>query len=103
MKINIKNMVCPRCIIMMRSVFEKLNLPVISIDLGVVELATILTNIQKKELELDLNNLGFELIEEAKLLTVEKIKNLIVDLVQNENIQLKVKLSAYSSSALLQD
>ena len=62
-----------------------------------------MTNIQKKELELDLNNLGFELIEEAKLLTVEKIKNLIIDLVQNERNQLEIKLSAYISGALLQD
>jgi AraC-like DNA-binding protein len=88
---------------MMRSVFEKLNLPVISIDLGVVELATILTNNQKKELDLNLNNLGFELIEDTKLLKVEKIKNLIVDLVQNESNQLKIKLSAYLSGILFQD
>lgn len=103
MKIYIKNMVCPRCKMMVSSVLEMLNLPVISIDLGVVELATILTNNQKIELDLNLNNLGFELIEDAKLLTVEKIKNLIVDLVLNENTQLKIKLSAYLSSALLQD
>lgn len=54
-------------------------------------------------MELDLNNLGFELIEDARLLTVEKIKNLIVDLVQNESNLLKIKLSVYLSSALLQD
>lgn len=96
-------MVCPRCIMMVRSVFEKLNLTVISIDLGIVELTSVLTNIQKKELELDLNNLGFELIEDGKLLTVEKIKNLIIDLVQNESNQLRIKLSAYLSKALLQD
>ena len=96
-------MVCPRCIMMVRSVFEKLNLPVISIDLGIVELESILTNLQKKELDLNLNSLGFELLEDAKLLMVEKIKNLIIDLVQNESTQLKIKLSAYLSSALLQD
>ncbi len=88
---------------MVRSVFEKLNLPVISIDLGIVELESILTNLQKKELDLNLNSLGFELLEDAKLLMVEKIKNLIIDLVQNESTQLKIKLSAYLSSALLQD
>ena len=88
---------------MVRSVFEKLNLPVISIDLGIVELESILTNLQKKELDLNLNSLGFELLEDAKLLMVEKIKNLIIDLVQNESTQLKIKLSAYLSNALLQD
>ncbi|MCP9755942.1 AraC family transcriptional regulator [Lacihabitans sp. CCS-44] len=103
MKLYIKNMVCPRCIMAVRAELEKLGLYFSSIELGEIVLTKNLTIDQKEQLNLNLNLIGFQLLEDAKLVTVQKIKNLILDLVQNQSNDLKVNLSVYLVSNLRQD
>jgi len=96
-------MVCSRCIMVVKSEFEKLGLPAIAVELGEVELEYNITETQKDILLQNLQNLGFDLIDDKKTKTVERIKNLIVDLVHHKNNDLKINLSEYLSENLNHD
>ena len=52
MKLYIKNMVCARCKMVVKSEFEKLGLQTISVELGEVELQNTITKNQKEILKL---------------------------------------------------
>ncbi|MDY0987541.1 AraC family transcriptional regulator [Flavobacterium sp. CFBP9031] len=103
MKLYIKNMVCSRCKMVVKSEFEKLGLPTISVELGEVELEKEISDEQKEVLLENLQVLGFDLIDDKKTKTVERIKNLIVDLVHHKNNELKINLSDYLAENLNQD
>ncbi len=103
MKLYIKNMVCGRCKMVVKSEFEQLGLPTISVELGEVELEKDISEKQKQELLQRLRLLGFDLIDDKKSKTIEKIKTLIIDLVHHKNNELKGNLSDYLSKNLFQD
>jgi AraC-like DNA-binding protein len=96
-------MVCSRCKMVVKSEFEKLGLPTISVELGEVELEKEISDEQKEVLLKNLQVLGFDLIDDKKTKTVERIKNLIVDLVHHKNNELKINLSDYLAENLNQD
>lgn len=96
-------MVCARCKMVVESEFEKLGLHTISVELGEVELKQELDDKQKEVLLVNLQTLGFDLIDDKKTKTVERIKNLIVDLVHHKNNDLKINLSDYLAKNLNQD
>ncbi|MDQ3192562.1 MAG: AraC family transcriptional regulator [Bacteroidota bacterium] len=103
MKLYIKNMVCSRCKMVVRSELEKLGLQLLYVDLGEVETIEPITESQKKEIATHLKTFGFELIVDKKTRTIEKIKNLIIDLVHDKNNEININLSEYLSTHLLQD
>ncbi len=103
MKLYIKNMVCSRCKMVIKSELENLGLNPITFELGEVEIQERDIKIVKNELLKRLHSLGFDLIDSKKSKTIEKIKNLIVDLIYNKNIDIKTNLSEYLSKSLLQD
>lgn len=103
MKLYIKNMVCSRCKMVVKSEFEKLGLQTIYVELGEVELVKEISDEQKEVLLENLQVLGFDLIDDKKTKTVERIKNLIVDLVHHKNNDLKINLSDYLAENLNQD
>lgn len=103
MKLYIKNMVCSRCKMVVKSELEKLGLHLFSVDLGEVEIVETISDIQKKEIAEHLKLFGFELIDDKKSRTIDKIKTLIIDLVHHKNNDINTNLSHYLSSQLLQD
>ena len=103
MKLNIKNMVCGRCEVAVKSELEKMELPVISIRLGEIELSRELTEEEIESLANNLKNLGFELLQDETSKTIEQIKNFIVDLVHHRSENIKINLSTYLSEELGQD
>ena len=103
MKLHIKNMVCGRCKMVVKAEFEKLGLQTISVELGEVEIQNIINEDQKKELLIHLHTLGFDLLDDKKSKTIEKIKTLIIDLVHHKNNELKTNLSDYLAQNLNQD
>ena len=103
MKLYIKNMVCSRCKMVVKSVFESLGINPFSVELGEVELKNDINENQKNELLKELRAIGFDLIDDRKSKTIDKIKTLIIDLVQNKNNDLKSNLSSYISQELHQD
>ncbi len=103
MKLYIKNMVCGRCEMAVQSELEKMQIPFLSIQLGEVELAGNLEESEKQTLAKKLNALGFELLDDKISKTIERIKNLIIDLVHYQNEKLKINLSTYLAEDLKQD
>jgi len=96
-------MVCGRCKMVVKSELDKLGLQTIAVELGEVELQDNITDSQKEILLKNLQAFGFDLIDDKKSKTIEKIKNLIVDLVHHKNNELKVNLSDYLVENLNQD
>ncbi|MGO4904554.1 helix-turn-helix domain-containing protein [Flavobacterium sp. W20_MBD1_R3] len=103
MKLYIKNMVCGRCEVAVKVELEKMELPVISIKLGEVELSRELSEGEIKSLANTLTSLGFELLQEETSKMIEQIKNLVIDLVHYRNEKIKINLSTYLSENLRQD
>ncbi|MFV8373754.1 helix-turn-helix domain-containing protein [Flavobacterium sp. LB1P71] len=103
MKLYIKNMVCDRCKMVVKSELEKIEIFPISVELGEVEFLGDFKGNQKHDLEKKLQSLGFELLEDKTTITIEKVKCLIVNLVHHQNNELKTNLSSYLSEQLGQD
>lgn len=96
-------MVCSRCKLVVKSVFESIGINPITVELGEVELANEMNENQKSEILKNLRAVGFDLIDDRKSKTINTIKTLIIDLVQNKNNDLKINLSNYLSQELHQD
>lgn len=67
MTLYIKNMVCARCNMVVKSELEKLGLQTISVELGEVKLQDVITENQKEILLKNLQSLGFDLIDDKKV------------------------------------
>lgn len=103
MKVYIKNMVCNRCITAVKSEFEKIGIYPIAIELGQIELLDNWKEEDKVILSKRLNELGFELLEDKTIVTVERIKNQIITLVHHQDLDLKTNLSHYLATHLGQE
>ena len=96
----VKNMVCPRCILAVRQELEKLTDRPFTVTLGEVALEKPLP---EKDLELfrdRLQALGFELLDDQRQKQIEKIKTLLVALVQKGELEEHFSLSVYLGKAL---
>lgn len=103
MKLYIKNMVCRRCKLAVKAEVEKLGLHPISIDLGEVEIEEHEIEDEKAQLLANLQAIGFDLMDDKKSRLIEKIKNRIIDLVQNQHNQINLNLSDYLVQEIGQD
>lgn len=99
----IKNMVCNRCIMVVQNELDKLGLAVKNIKLGEITLAKELTFNEKEVLEEALDPLGFQIIDDKKCRIIEKIKNIIIELVHHQDNDAKTNLSDVLSSQLHHD
>lgn len=96
-------MVCNRCIMVVQNELDKLGLEVKNIQLGEVTLEKGLTSGEKIKLEEALISLGFEVIDDKKSRIIEKIKNVIIDLVHHQDNDIKTNLSDLLSNELHHD
>ncbi|MGL5546189.1 MAG: helix-turn-helix domain-containing protein [Tannerellaceae bacterium] len=98
--IYIKNMVCDRCVMVVRDIFARLSIEVAHVVLGEVEVPDTLTAEQVKQLTSQLEAVGFEVIDNRRSKLIEQIKNYIRDLVYRQEGVLKVNLSDYLAAQL---
>jgi hypothetical protein len=98
MKIFIKNMVCSRCILVVKSVFANMNIKPISVSLGEVELAANLEQNEAEQLNQQLKNLGFEIIDDKKSKMIEKIKNIIITIIHHQTEYRLIYLVTFQSN-----
>ena len=94
-------MVCDRCNMAVKQVFDKLGLITENVALGEVELKQEnLPQLKYQELKAALESLGFELLEDKKKAIVAQIKATIVELAHYNKEPLKVNLSEYLNNKL---
>jgi AraC family transcriptional regulator len=102
MHLYIKNMVCDRCIMVVRHELEKLNIDSCNLGLGEVEIQSEVSTEQIQQLATNIAALGFELIDNHTAGMIEKIKTLVLKKARNEVEEKysRVKLSNYLSEKL---
>jgi AraC family transcriptional regulator len=100
MNIYIKNMVCVRCKMAVQSVLDALDIDYKSVELGVVKLAGELSPEQQKKLNKALNHYELELMDNKKMILVERIKTLIIETFHSSTIDIRLKFSEHLSKKL---
>lgn len=83
--LHIKNMVCNRCIKVVKEELEKLGITVLNISLGEVEVLKPINKQLMEKVKIVLLNNGFELIENQKVKLIETIKKTIIESIYSDN------------------
>ena len=100
MKLYIKFMVSLRCKMIVKEELYKLGLKFITLDLGVVEVMEDFTSEQRELLKANLLKSGLELLDDKKSILIEKIKNVITELIHYSHELPRVNYSDYISEKL---
>lgn len=100
MKLYIKYMVSLRCKMVVKEALEKLDLNYVILELGSVEIMNDLTEVQREKLRKKLLLSGLELMDDKKAMLIEKIKNIIIEMVHYTDELPKVNYSEYISEKL---
>lgn len=96
-------MVCNRCILVVRNELEKAGIFPVNISLGEVTLEHEPGQDLKNKIRDRLNEFGFELIDDKKSRLIEQIKSIIIQLVHEQDGNLKSNLSDLLKDALHHD
>ena len=76
-------MVSARCKMAVKEALKSLGLHFIVVDLGEVEIMEILSPGQRAQLASLLRSSGLELMDDKRAVLIEKIKNVIIDMVHH--------------------
>jgi AraC-like DNA-binding protein len=74
-------MVSLRCKLMVKDELAKLGLPFATVELGMVEIMGDITPQQREALRLSLGKSGLELLDDRKMILIERIKNVITEMI----------------------
>lgn len=96
-------MVCTRCKMVVREELTKLGLNFITVELGEAQIVQDLSKEQRDELRTALQNSGLDLLDDKKSVLIEKIKNVVIELIHYSEEPLKVNFSEYLSHKLHYD
>jgi YesN/AraC family two-component response regulator len=96
-------MVSLRCKLLVKSELEKMNLHFTTVELGEVEIVEDLSAEQQQQLKTSLLRSGLELLEDKKSMLIEKIKNIIIELIHYTEETPVLNFSAYLSEKLNYD
>ncbi len=103
MKLYIKYMVSMRCKMVVKEELKKLDLHYVNLDLGVVEIMETLTKQQHDQLKSALLKSGLELMDDKKAILIEKIQNVIIEMVHYTDELPKTNFSDYLCEKLEYD
>ena len=103
MLLRIKNMVCDRCVMVVRTELERAGCRVLAIRLGEAEVEGGLSPGEKARLAVRLEALGFELLEDRRARMIEAVKRAVIELVRAEEVMPDVRLSEYLQERLRVD
>ena len=93
-------MVCPRCILAVEQELKKVTDQPFKVSLGEVESDEGLPEKALKQFREGLQALGFELLDDQRQKQIEKIKNLLIGLVQKGELEEHFSLSGFLGAAL---
>jgi AraC-like DNA-binding protein len=100
MKIQIKYDIHRACRIILRECLQSAGISFTTSDLGEIELNAPLTDKQQSTLEESLKKYGIEIIDNPKHILVQQIKDLITDLVYDDEKHPETTLSSYIADKL---
>lgn len=103
MKLFIKNMVCPRCIMTVEQILQDNQFRYATIKLGEVSLLEEPAKEQVEKLSLDLQKVGFELLDDQRKQQIERIKSTLIEKIQQGGIEEHFSLSKTLSQQLHKD
>lgn len=103
MKLYIKYMVSLRCRLVVKAELQKLGIHHSMIDLGMVEVQEDVTDRQREQLRENLLKSGLELLDDKKSILIEKIKNVIIEMIHYSDELPRVNYSEYISEKLKYD
>ena len=96
--LKIKNMVCSRCIKVVKEEIEKLGYPTTIDRLGVAKIKHTDETPNIESISKVLEDQGFELLLEKQSETIESIKTLLIDMIYKKKLEkININLSAYIS------
>lgn len=100
--LQVKNMVCRRCVMSVEEILKKLSIPFRQVLVGEIHLFHKLDARQQQQLKVRLESIGLEWIENRMGGLIEKIKQLVIQKARNEvdEKDRKTKLSVYLTSRL---
>jgi AraC-like DNA-binding protein len=93
-------MVSNRCKLAVKDELKKLGLHFIVVDLGEVEIMEKITFEKREMLKEGLLHSGLELMDDKKAILIEKIKNIIIDMVHHTEESIKINFSDFLSEKL---
>lgn len=93
-------MVSNRCKTAVKNELKKLGLHFILVDLGVVDIMENLTFEKRELLKKGLLESGLELMDDKRAILIEKIKNIIIEMVHHSEETIKINFSDYLSEKL---
>jgi AraC-like DNA-binding protein len=99
-KLYIRYMVTLRCKIVVRDELARLGLNHANVEMGVVEVFEEITEAQRAQLKINLQRTGLELLEDKRSALIERIKNVIIEMVYHAEEVPKVNFSDYISEKL---
>lgn len=103
MKLYIKYMVSLRCKMVVKHELKNLGINNAVVELGMVDILDEITDTQQKQLKINLHRSGLELLDDKKSILIEKIKNVIIEMVHYNDDIPKVNYSEYISNLLKYD
>ena len=93
-------MVCIRCKMVVKEELKKLGLHYTTVELGEVEIMEDISVEQRDQFKVALLKSGLELMDDKKSILIQKIKNVIVELIHYSEEPLSVNFSDYLSEKL---
>lgn len=103
MKLFIKYMVSQRCKLVVKEELRKLGVHFIVVDLGEVEIMENISDEQRAELKTALLTSGLELMDDKRAILIERIKNVIIEMVHYSEEMIKINFSDFLSEKLQHD
>jgi AraC-like DNA-binding protein len=103
LKIYIKYMVSNRCKMLVKEELQKLGLHFIVVDLGEVEIMENMDEDQREQLKKALFDSGLELMEDKKAILIEKIINVVTQLIHHTDEPPKTNYSDHISEKVSYD
>ncbi len=99
-KLFIKYMVSLRCKLMVKEELKKLGLHYVVVELGIIEVLEDITKEQRVQLKKNLSKSGLELMDNKKSILIEKIRNVIIEMIHYTDELPKVNYSDYISKKI---
>jgi len=96
-------MVSNRCKMAVKEELKKLGLHFIMEDLGEADVMENITSEQREQLKIGLQKSGLELMDDRKAMLIEKIKNVIIEMVHHTEEMIKTNFSVFLSEKLDHD